>query len=480
MTQECTLIFRGHSDHIRCLALSRDGWNVVSGSDDCTVRVWSAVTKEQQHVLRGHTSGVRAVAFTLNDSRIVSAGGDGTIRVWDAETGGCGAVLTGRTEGINALAIVPDATRVLSAGVDGKIYVWDMVGQWHCESSPHVESEQAQRAGIRARIRAFILKLRAQRADPAITLGAASAPIVKPTIPHLSEVILREHYMSAYAVSPGGDCVATAHNDGTVGVWDANTGMLVHMLRGHSDYVNDVIFSADGLWVVSGSDDYTVRVWSSISGAPLAPLSSPESRCWVWCLAVPNDGKYVASGGESGHTRVWSTEEWSTLRLFSGHTSRLTVTTIAFSPNSTHVLFGSDDGGVHLWNIRQEGSVPLTIGTLASPVTSVSFSGGGWRMAATTKAGTTRVWNMDHDIVELVWEFPTANFFVDSGGWLFTPTFSEPPSRRQLWIPLNRRQFASRLDFGALFHSGTVAMLSDSGIVTRLTLTHSMIDLKEK
>ncbi len=61
--------------------------------------------------------------------------------------------------------------------------------------------------------------------------------------------------------SPDGKHVASAGNDKTVKVWDAQTGKEILSLKGHADAVNSVAFSPDGKHVASASQDNTVKVW---------------------------------------------------------------------------------------------------------------------------------------------------------------------------------------------------------------------------
>jgi WD40 repeat protein len=87
---------------VKAVALSGDGWRVVTGagtdiltgSDDKTVRVWDLKGNQPPRILEGHTRGVNAVALSIDGQHIVSGSEDHTLRVWDLETGKCLAVIT--------------------------------------------------------------------------------------------------------------------------------------------------------------------------------------------------------------------------------------------------------------------------------------------------------------------------------------------------------------------------------------------------
>ena len=62
---------------------------IVSGSNDCKIKVWSASTGECIQTLVGHDLLVRALAFDPLSGRLVSASYDKTVKVWDLTTGRC-------------------------------------------------------------------------------------------------------------------------------------------------------------------------------------------------------------------------------------------------------------------------------------------------------------------------------------------------------------------------------------------------------
>jgi hypothetical protein len=79
--------FLGHTDSVWSVSFSPDGTRIVSGSSDCTVRVWDAATGlPLGEPFQGHTSSVSSVSFSPDGTCILSGSYDSTVRVWDAAT----------------------------------------------------------------------------------------------------------------------------------------------------------------------------------------------------------------------------------------------------------------------------------------------------------------------------------------------------------------------------------------------------------
>ena len=98
--------------------------------------------------------------------------------------------------------------------------------------------------------------------------------------------------MISVAYSPDGSYIISGSNDRTIRIWDAKTGASVGKpLEGHTDSVRSVAYSSNGQRIVSGSSDGTIRVWESSPYAP-TQLSSCNPIHRALC-AMPDVNGWV-------------------------------------------------------------------------------------------------------------------------------------------------------------------------------------------
>ena len=114
-----------HSGGVNSVAFSPDGRQVLSGSDDQTVKLWDAQTGLELLSLLGHGQRVLCVAFSSDGRRLASGGEDRTVRLWDAASGRPVHTI----EAVNAdppvVRFSPDGRVLASAGSDEVIRLWD-------------------------------------------------------------------------------------------------------------------------------------------------------------------------------------------------------------------------------------------------------------------------------------------------------------------------------------------------------------------
>ncbi|GAQ45272.1 SCF ubiquitin ligase complex subunit cdc4 [Aspergillus tubingensis] len=114
-------VLTGHQHSVRAIAAHGD--TLVSGSYDCTVRVWKISTGETVHRLQGHTLKVYSVVLDHKRNRCISGSMDNMVKVWSLETGSILYNLEGHTSLVGLLDLKCD--RLVSAAADSTLRIWD-------------------------------------------------------------------------------------------------------------------------------------------------------------------------------------------------------------------------------------------------------------------------------------------------------------------------------------------------------------------
>lgn len=114
-------VLTGHQDTIRDIAAHGD--TIISGSFDCTVRVWKISTGQTVHRLIGHTQKVYTVGLDHESRRCVSGSMDNSVKIWCLDTGSCLFTLQGHTSLVGLLQFSHGF--LVSAAADGTLRSWN-------------------------------------------------------------------------------------------------------------------------------------------------------------------------------------------------------------------------------------------------------------------------------------------------------------------------------------------------------------------
>ncbi|KAG8773140.1 hypothetical protein FRC12_002700 [Ceratobasidium sp. 428] len=207
---------------------------------------------------------------------------------------------------------------------------------------------------------------------------------------------LTGHTNSVWSVaySPDSAYIVSGSEDHTIRIWDARTGRLVGKpLEGHTSPVYSVAYSPNGACIASGSWDHTIRIWDAHTGQPIGkPLRGHISS--VRTVAYSPDGIYIASGSSDDTIRIWNAHTGQPVgKPLRGH--RSPVYSVAYSPDGAYIASGSSDYTIRIWDARtgQPVGKPLTEGHI-STVYSVTYSPDGAYIASGSEDHTICIWDV--------------------------------------------------------------------------------------
>jgi len=284
-------ILKGHDDHvITCLQFS--GNRIVSGSDDNTLKVWSATTGKCLRTLVGHTGGVWSSQMANNV--IVSGSTDRTLKVWNVESGTCVHTLYGHTSTVRCMHL--HQTKVVSGSRDATLRMWD------------VESGECLHVLV-----GHVAAVRCVQYDGRLVVSGAYDYMVKVWNPDREECLhtLSGHTNRVYSLQFDGVHVVSGSLDTSIRVWDVETGTCKHALMGHQSLTSGMELQDNIL--VSGNADSTVKIWDILTGQCLQTLSGPNKhQSAVTCLQF--NKKFVITSSDDGTVKLWDVKSGDFIR----------------------------------------------------------------------------------------------------------------------------------------------------------------------
>ena len=197
----------------------------------------------------------------------------------------------------------------------------------------------------------------------------------------------------------GRDLLASGGDDGTVRVWDLDTGELVIALGGHRGAVNAVCPVTVAGWglLAAGGRDGTVRVWDVGTGEPVTILEGHRGAVWSVCAVAVAGRDLLASGGDDGTVRVWDLGTGKPVTILEGHQGWVYAVCPVTVAGRDLLASGGDDGTVRVWDLGT--SKPVTI--------LEGHQGAVWSLCAVAVAGRDLLASGGDDGTVWVWDLAT-------------------------------------------------------------------------
>ncbi|HLZ41768.1 MAG TPA: caspase family protein [Candidatus Sulfotelmatobacter sp.] len=460
----------GHLGPIVATAVSGNGLAATAGEDG-TVKVWNATTSQLLRTLRVSQYWVYSVVFSPDNTLLAAGSGDNTVRIWDIATWRQLQELTGHSHAVKQLAFSPDGTRLAAAGarfssdkqgclicvwkVDSgeRIFQVDRSGEvtklqfhgneklgaaltegslpnaWNVDSGePIGPSDLAQGEEGTASAGGRLSAIGANgRSVAGVTQGTTPPPPLA---------------VRAISVSADGRTVAVGNTNGTLTVWDLQSGQPSRFFDKQGIDENNILhsvgFSPDSKHLFSASWNSGIWFWTSAqSGAPKqlhSPLNkenldiqrihaelnpqpntqpAPPSRLIavvdgghlpaieeVYTAAVSPTGSLIAYGGYSyddqtrgNFTSIVDWERDQRVDYVLAQPGFGNTTALSFSGNGAAVAVGSEDGNVGIRDLASH-SFLQTTKAHAGSVAAVAFSPSGQLVASAGADHLVKIWNL--------------------------------------------------------------------------------------
>lgn len=312
----------GHKGSVECLAISPDGTQVVSGSEDRTLRVWDVSQGRCLATLDGgssshkHTQTIQGVCYPpLDGSWFVSVGLDSRVNVWDSGSHSLfdEALNTEHKHAVTCVAVTHDGDMIITGGMDQVIRIWN------------IETNKCER----------VLKGHSGRINSlSVSGGGGSAPLL-----------------------------TSASSDFTVKVWPLWVNPARELqaeLTGHTKGVLCAKVSVDGRYVVSGGLDGSARLWDLLpcQDHDMCILVFSEHDGPVTAVDLCDARMWMVTCGMDSTVRVVDLDTGLCLRTLTGHSGPVNAVAIAWTGD--FVVSAGRDATVKIWDLAMGSSVTTT------------------------------------------------------------------------------------------------------------------------
>ncbi|XP_003972250.1 striatin isoform X1 [Takifugu rubripes] len=318
---------RSHFDSVRNLAFHPVEPVLVTASEDQTVKLWNlqktvpakkcaALDVEPIYTFRAHSGAVLSVTMSSSGEQCFSGGVDGTIQSWNTpeantdpydsyEPSVLRGALYGHTDAVWGLAYSSAHQRLLSCSADGTLRLWDATntspsltvfnerGELGCPTSVDLVSSNPDHMVVSFTSGDLVL-FNMETQQLLLKMEASGWPDASC---HINKVLSH----------PTLPVTITAQDDRNIRFFDNNTGHLIHSMVAHLDEVTCLAVDPNGLYLMSGSHDCSIRLWNMESRTCIQEFTAHRRKFHesIHDVAFHPTKCYVGSAGADALAKVF-------------------------------------------------------------------------------------------------------------------------------------------------------------------------------
>jgi len=306
----------------------------------------SANFGQHLHTLVGHAGAVNAVAFSPNGQTLVSGSTDRSVKLWDTSGGQLLRTLPSGSGGVvTSVAFTPNGKRIVADTVEGSVNVWDS------NSSQLLLSARADMSGAWNKVPS-VSSIAISPDSTRVAVGSGDWSVIlrsletgEQLVPFRGRNSEHDDVVTSVAFFPNGKVIASASRDGTVKIWDADTGLIQRTLIDHAGPVLSVAVSPDGKRLAAAGFGSTIVTWSA-TGQLVRKITAESDR--VVSLVFSADSRQIIAAGANSIIAVFDADSGQLLHSLIGHGGG--VKALAFSPDNHRFASGGEDKTINIWS----------------------------------------------------------------------------------------------------------------------------------
>ncbi|XP_020955548.1 striatin-3 isoform X5 [Sus scrofa] len=320
---------RSHFDGVRALAFHPVEPVLVTASEDHTLKLWNlqktvpakksaSLDVEPIYTFRAHIGPVLSLAISSNGEQCFSGGIDATIQWWNMpspnvdpydtyEPNVLAGTLVAHTDAVWGLAYSGIKNQLLSCSADGTIRLWNPQEKLPCICTYNGDKEH----GIPTSVD-FI------GCDPAhmVTSFNTGSTVIYDLETSQSLVMLSSqiesglqsnNHINRVVSHPTLPVTITAHEDRHIKFFDNKTGKMIHSMVAHLDAVTSLAVDPNGIYLMSGSHDCSIRLWNLDSKTCVQEITAHRKKLdeSIYDVAFHPSKAYIASAGADALAKVF-------------------------------------------------------------------------------------------------------------------------------------------------------------------------------
>nr|KAF6487710.1 striatin 3 [Rousettus aegyptiacus] len=320
---------RSHFDGVRALAFHPVEPVLVTASEDHTLKLWNlqktvpakksaSLDVEPIYTFRAHIGPVLSLALSSNGEQCFSGGIDATIQWWNMpspnvdpydtyEPNVLAGTLVAHTDAVWGLAYSGIKNQLLSCSADGTVRLWNPQEKLPCICTYNGDKGH----GIPTSVD-FI------GCDPAHMVSSFNTgnTVIYDLETSQSLVMLSSqidsdlqssNHINRVVSHPTLPVTITAHEDRHIKFFDNKTGKMIHSMVAHLDAVTSLAVDPNGIYLMSGSHDCSIRLWNLDSKTCVQEITAHRKKLdeSIYDVAFHPSKAYIASAGADALAKVF-------------------------------------------------------------------------------------------------------------------------------------------------------------------------------